>query len=121
MNRGTRATYSGGCRCDDCRAANRAYSRANDPRLPANRGRATERGFVDSAPLFARITSALGVDANDEQIAEACGVSRETVQRWRRKGRLRVVDTDRVAIALGWHPAAVWGADWYIEQATRTN
>jgi hypothetical protein len=52
---------------------------------------------------------------NDDQVAEALGVSRRTIVRWRALGTLSEEYTDRVAISLGWHPAAIWGLDWYIE------
>ena len=119
---GLRATYAAGCRCDDCRRANREYARRNDRRLPANRHKPKRQiEFVPLEPLLARVQSYTGhvvADLTDDQIAEACGVSRRTVVRWRSSRKVRAMDTDRIATHLGWHPAAIWGADWYISTAS---
>lgn len=72
---------------------------------------------VPLAPLLDRLSSYLGRTADEigaDEIAEACGVDRRTVQRWRSCGRVAVRDVDEIAVRLGWHPAAIWGADWYI-------
>lgn len=45
-------------------------------------------------------------------LAEACGVTRRTVSRWRHRG-LTWDKADKAACALGLHPASVWGGDWW--------
>ena len=72
---------------------------------------------VPLAPLMERLSIYLGRAAHEigvDTIAEACGVDRRTVLRWRSCGRVPERDIDEIAIRLGWHPAAIWGADWYI-------
>lgn len=44
----------------------------------------------------------------DRAVAEAIGVTRRSVQRWKHDG-LSVLDADRVAAALDTHPAELWG------------
>ena len=115
---GVRARYNAGCRCARCTEANRIYNRKIDRRLPANRNnRGHGEPMVPLAPLLERIASAHGPGLTDRTIAELCGVSPRTVLRWRRTQQICAGDTDRVAIALGWHPAAIWGITWYIETA----
>lgn len=41
-------------------------------------------------------------------IALRCGVSRQTVIRWRRKGSLPLFTADRIATRLGVHPLIIW-------------
>jgi hypothetical protein len=52
---------------------------------------------------------------DDGLVAETLGVSRRTLLRWKAIGTLPEYLTDRVATNLGWHPAAIWGLDWYLE------
>ena len=50
-------------------------------------------------------------------IAEVCGVTRETVNRWR-TGAMPTVPwwtADRIATRLRVHPAAIWPEWWHIE------
>lgn len=119
---GTRARYmSGRCRCAPCKAANTAYNRTVDRRLPENRNKPKpETRYVPVEPLLARVESYTGQrigELTDADIAEVCGVSPRTVLRWRTSRRVRVIDTDRIAIHMGWHPAVIWGTTWYIETA----
>lgn len=121
---GLRATYAAGCRCDDCRQANREYSRKYDMRLPANRHRQRQSTVpqVPIEPLIERVVSYTGIGADRlsyYDIAAACGVSHRTVVRWMKSGTIPDQMTDRVATHLGWHPAAIWGADWYITTSLR--
>ena len=114
-NHGTTTGYSNGCRCDLCRAAAREYG----ARYRSGGKRPTPTP-VPLAPLLERVAIHVGCtvkELTDEQIAEACGVARRTAFRWRHTGLVRHSHTDRVAIYLGWHPAAIWGADWYIRSA----
>lgn len=48
----------------------------------------------------------------DRMVAEACGVARRTVLRWRRHG-LTWDTADKAACALGLHPSAVWRGEWW--------
>jgi hypothetical protein len=117
---GVRATYSAGCRCNRCREANRVYNASVDRRLPANRNRSFKLPQVPLTPLLERLSSYLGAaigEMNHDDMANACGVSRRTVDRWIATGTLRAQDADSIAVNLGWHPAAIWGADWYIRSA----
>jgi hypothetical protein len=114
---GRRSTYCKGCRCDRCRQANTEYNARVDRRLPANRNLPRIPPRVPYAPLLAKVCAHLDLPAemlNDGLVAEALGVSPRTIIRWRAIGTLPEQYTDRVAISLGWHPAAIWGLDWYI-------
>lgn len=114
---GVRATYQAGCRCNRCRDANRIYNRRVDRRLPANRNlRVIAR--VPYAPLMDKLCAYFELPAeklDDGLVAETLGVSRRTLLRWKAIGTLPEYLTDRVATNLGWHPAAIWGLDWYLE------
>lgn len=130
-----RSLYRKGCRCSLCTRANSDYSRdylrrrvilakqlatgADDPYAGYNdNGTRRTYAYVPFAPLLQRIagkyqTTADAVTA--EQIAETCGVDRRTVHRWKANGFLSDRKCDTIAIRMGWHPAAIWGIDWYIE------
>lgn len=45
-------------------------------------------------------------------LADAVGVDRRTVKRWRHQG-LMVTQADRAAVALGLHPASLWPVEWW--------
>lgn len=110
---GTNASYMGGCRCTRCKTAAQEARR--------NRINGTKPQPVPPLPLqplLERVSSALGtaVDQLDRyEIARACGVSERTVQRWAKSQEVNPRDADDIAIRLGWHPAAIWGAQWYTD------
>lgn len=107
------------CRCDLCRAA---IAQRRREQRQGRRPVQTLANSVPVAPLWARVESVAGAkidDLTDDQVAELCGVARETVQRWRVSGYVSFNITDRVAINLGWHPAVIWGIDWYIDTALK--
>lgn len=73
---------------------------------------------VPLAPLLERISSYVGepVEQLDRYvIARVCGVSERTVTRWYQTQQVQANICDDIAIKLGWHPAAIWGPDWYVE------
>jgi hypothetical protein len=109
---GTKTGYSNGCRCERCATASRDYERRK------RAGIATPRPDpVPLAPLLDRLSGYIGASVEQlgvDTIAEACGVDRRTVLRWRSCGRVPERDIDDIATRLGWHPAAIWGAHWYI-------
>lgn len=47
------------------------------------------------------------------RMARMCDVARETVYRWRRAGHVPEFAADRAAVALGVHPATIWGGVWW--------
>ena len=109
------------CRCTPCRDARAEYQRAKRARLRSGQLVTKRISSVPVEPLWARVESASGTrikDLNLYEIAEMCGVTRPTVARWQRSGFVSLRMTDRVAVSLGWHPAAIWGADWYISTAS---
>jgi len=109
---GTVHTYMGGCRCTRCKIAAR-----DDRRNRRNGNKTTPVAPLPYAPLLERISSALSTptsELNRYEIAAACGVSERTVTRWTESQQINARDADDIAIRLGWHPAAIWGADWYI-------
>lgn len=50
--------------------------------------------------------------ANMSEVARRCGVHPSLVVRWKQRG-LTVEMADRCACRFGWHPASVWGDDWW--------
>ena len=110
---GTSTVYGYGCRCDRCREYDnerqrnkRAKNRVLIPRA------------VPLAPLIERVVIHLGKPADQisrYDFAQAVGVHQRTVCRWMQNGHLPENMSDRVAVHLGWHPAVIWGVDWYIE------
>ena len=49
-------------------------------------------------------------------VAEACGVTKRTVQRWAQAG-LTWDAADKAACSLGLHPASVFGRAWWDDVA----
>jgi hypothetical protein len=110
---GTWTGYSKGCRCTRCAEAQRENrrNRQRTNKLPVAKP-------VPLAPLLERIASYVDepVDQLDRYvIARVCGVSQRTVTRWYQTQEVQARICDDIAIKLGWHPAAIWGADWYIQ------
>lgn len=64
---------------------------------------------LSPAPLLA-----LFPGCSDRQVSEATGVSHRTVFRWRHGDLLKPDTADRVALAIGRHPAdpSLWGRTW---------
>lgn len=109
---GTQAAYHDGCRCELCAMAER------DARRQIANGIRGTQPDAPLQPLLERLATHLVIDIEQlrvDDIAEACGVDRRTVQRWKRTGWITHRHIDRIAVHLGWHPAAIWGADWWIE------
>src|SRR5262245_1278394 len=72
---GTRASYARGCRCDACKATEKAYQ--------AQRAQARgngEPGWIDAGPAQAHIAKLRTVHIGLHQIAQLSGVSFSTVQ-----------------------------------------
>ena len=114
---GTWSNYGKGCRCTRCREAQREENanRQRPTRLPVHQP-------VPLAPLLERLISHLGKPVNQferYEVARACGVSERTVNRWYNTQQIKADYCDAIAIKLGWHPAAIWGADWYIQTYDR--
>lgn len=113
VKHGTTSGYSNGCRCEACRTAASAYWRRQRARRTPPKPQPVPLG-----PLLERLSSHLGVaveQLSQDDIAEACGVTPRTACRWRSCGWIAERYADRIAVHLGWHPAAIWGADWWIE------
>jgi DNA-binding transcriptional regulator YiaG len=110
---GTSTVYGYGCRCDRCREYDNARQRNKRAKNRVLIPRA-----VPLAPLIERVAIHLGKPADQisqYDFAQAVGVHQRTVCRWMQNGHLPENMSDRVAVHLGWHPAAIWGVDWYIE------
>jgi len=116
---GRQETYNRGCRCDLCRKVEAARNQRKRARaklgvIPNPRVYLT----LPLEPLIERVAIHIGrpVDQISQyDFAQAVGVHQRTVCRWIKNGRIPERQSDRVAINLGWHPAAIWGVDWYIE------
>lgn len=72
---GTRARYTSGCRCDDCRRANREYARTRA--LAKVRGQTNE--LVPAAPVRAHLLKLSRAGVGYKSAADAAGVSRSVV------------------------------------------
>lgn len=51
---------------------------------------------------------------NDVQWARLLGVARAQVYEWRHGRRISAANADRLACALGLHPAEIWGFDAWL-------
>jgi lambda repressor-like predicted transcriptional regulator len=51
--------------------------------------------------------------ATNRALAELAGTSTRQLERWKAAGRIRAVMADRVAVAIGMHPAEIWGDQWW--------
>ena len=69
----SRGRYVQGCRCDACRAANRAYERST-------RLYGFQSSFVDAKPVRAHIAKLLASGYTKREICRASGVSRTTLR-----------------------------------------
>lgn len=61
------------------------------------------------APIEEVLVGRLHITAREQ--ANACGVSRRTVMRWRRAGTISLTCADLIAERLGYHPCELW-PDW---------
>ena len=99
-----------GCRCEVCIAANRQQTADVEAwRRRANR--------APIGPLLERAASVAGRDPQAmslKDIGRVCGVDGTQIYRWMQSGSLPFRNAEQVAIHLGWHPAAIWGIDWYL-------
>jgi len=112
---GTYSSYCRGCRCTRCAEAQRENRRNRNNTPPAI-------APVPLAPLLERVSSQTGIpvpNLTHTDIAIACRVSDRTVLRWMQTGTIKTIYADDIAIRLGWHPAAIWGIDWYIDTYDR--
>ena len=112
---GSNSRYSRGCRCDPCRIAHRTYRRARTS--GESRPERITHPPVPVAPLVDVCARLQGVPADqlDRRAAAAIlGITPETLHRWIRQGHLPEPSADYVATRLGWHPATLWGLDWYM-------
>jgi hypothetical protein len=50
-------------------------------------------------------------------LARMIGLNSGTTLRWMTTGHLPTIKADRAAIALGWHPDAIWGAGWDLDES----
>lgn len=82
--------------------------------------------LLDAAPLVAAINlAARGVgyerrsDGHEFRVGPANWAERQGLcserqyHRWKNGARVSVATADRIAVALGWHPAELWGHDWW--------
>ena len=65
--------------------------------------------LLDATPVVRRINA---LYESDKAAAQALGIHRETIVRWRHGQRLKERNADRVAALLGCHPTELW-SDWY--------
>lgn len=88
---GIRATYVKGCRCEDCRLANRTYQSKLNRRNAAIAWGTVEPDLIDSSEVRAHIAILRASGVGRRQIAAASGVSQTVIM------RLIGLNTDRPA------------------------
>jgi len=110
---GSRARYVAGCRCDDCRRANREYAR--------ERARAGDwRGLVDAAPARAHILALSAQGVGKHSVSAACDVGVTVIEEIRtgRKQRARKPTIDRILAvtseAIADHALVKAGPSWRL-------
>lgn len=67
-------------------------------------------------PLLVLCARRAGVTVDElriDDVAALCSVDGRTVSRWKAERRLPTMTADRVACALGLHPSAIWGREWF--------
>lgn len=74
--------------------------------------------YLPARPLL-QIMARAGKTQDD--FAAACQVHEDTVGRWIRLRTIPVNAADRAAIAVGEHPAYIWGNDWHAIAALMEN
>lgn len=97
-----RSAYIGGCRCDECVEANKAYQRAYRSTI--------KRGNLPAEPIFA-----LFEHCDDKDLRELLRISLGTLRSWRTRG-VTLSQADQIATTVGLHPYSLWGdAYWTAE------
>lgn len=76
---GTRSRYNSGCRCDECRRANREYERRRTMMKVAVECGAPSP-MVDAEPVRRRITDLLAAGYSRREICRISGLSRSTLR-----------------------------------------
>lgn len=74
---------------------------------------------VPVGPLLERAACGAGIptsEMNAKLLARMIGCNSGTTLRWMTTGHLPTIKADRAAIALGWHPDAIWGAGWDLDE-----
>lgn len=82
--------------------------------------------LLDAAPLVAAINLAArqvgwerAHNGTEFKVGPASWAERQGLcsarqyHRWKKGARVSVANADRVDVALGWHPAELWGHDWW--------
>ena len=100
------------CRCVNCREAKRIRRREQERRRLARIPRDGPRFAVDAleahwGPFTIHNHDTPVVGSNSELLAEVLGVSRRTVQRWRKEG-IPEHYADKLACRIGTHPSLIW-------------
>lgn len=98
------------CRCTVCVAANRQQLADVEAwkRWPKR---------APIGPLLERAASVAGQDLrtmSHRDIGKVCGVDQAQISRWVTTGSLPFRNAEKIAIHLGWHPAGIWGVEWYL-------
>ena len=99
-----------GCSCEVCVNANR--QQLEDVEAWRRRAKRAPIG-----PLLERAASVAGQDPrtiSHKEIGRVCGVDQAQITRWINTGSLPFRNAEKIAIHLGWHPAGIWGVDWYL-------
>ena len=103
---GTESGYKRGCRCQPCRQAH--TNRVNMNNKQRRSTREQRLSFTEIEKLFSQTATA-------QEIAEAIGISRACVRRYKAEGMSLIV-ADRVATKLGFHPLCIWEEQYWTAQ-----
>ena len=74
--------------------------------------RAEPATYRDARLPLQPLVDAADVSSSTRSIAATFGVHKTTARRWLEAG-LTLLEADRAAIAVGTHPAVVWGSLWW--------
>ena len=99
---GRSAYLKQGCRCEVCKQANSVYRKQMRDEEALIRASGIKPPRLSAEPLIQRLLRE-GVDEREY---------RNNFTRWRENG-MTVYMADYWAIKHGWHPAEIWGMDFY--------
>lgn len=111
--------YARGCRCERCTEAHAAYQRGYESRnassiAAARRRRRRRQRRLPRLRLSFGPVEAAARTGSPAEVARLLEVDRRQVYRWRHCG-LTWAQADELAVRIGFHPSAVWGAAWWAQ------
>ena len=94
FNHGTRARYTSGCRCEDCRRANREYNHARTKAVIFHGA----NGLVSAEPARLHILALSKHGCGRRAVADACDVGNTTISEIRTGRKLQIRRSTEIRI-----------------------